>query len=1273
MRAARSGPVVLIVLIVLLALAAPLGARPLAAGPPPALHAYAGAGMIVINADAPWTTKRAVTLKLNASSMGGAVTKMRFSVDRNSWSAWESYAKTRAYTLPAGDGANKVVFVQFENSAGDRRIDYDTIGLDTVAPDTVDDSDPQLHDAAVTVTLTAADATSGVASTRHRVDDGGWVSGSSVLVPAPPDHSNDGSHTITYYSTDTAGNVEPEHTCVVKIDTVHDVTPPVTTADADDLWHRTAVTLHFSVDAAVGATMNTTRYRVDGGTWKTGTSVVVAAPPDHSNDGIHSIDFYTVDQYGNREVATPSCAVKIDTTPPRTSDDSPDEWSQRDVVLHLRTLDNLSPCVTRYRVDEGSWQTGHRLVIPAALDKSNDGIHVIEYYGTDAAGNRETEKVCQVKINLPASVRPFMVSEVAPGLHQSPRVSGDTVVWVDTRDDEGDIYGAVIGNPVTFPICTASGHQWDPAISGDVVVWLDHRNGYREIYGYDLATKQEFPISVGGVGAATYRTPPAVSGHTVVWTTPEGVYGFDVTAREAFQISAVGTHSPASISGRTVVWGQSYGDGSPPFACYAYDVVDGTQRTITTHYSGGAGPLVSGDTVIWDDYGGGVHAFDLLSGIEYALPLDGINGVNGAFSDGLIAGFIWPGLSSPVRAAFCDANFNDVYRTSAVVMADFNEDRRQDLAIAYEASLNRPTVAILFGKGDGTFARWDDAVEVRVGLGSHIGRMEVGDVNGDGTCDLLVADDVVLRTLLGRGGGAFSPGGGGINVDCREFVVEDFNGDDRSDVACLGENANVSILLGGRDGSLKLRADCTAGTGARCLTTADLDGDAVPDIVTGNGGTEDGDSVSAMLGRGDGTMAERVDTPVGRLPISIVGADLDEDGREDLVLSGDDKTVEVLAGGGDGTFSATAEYTRSWNLDMLAVGDFNGDGREDVAGRDASPRDKRVSVLLNDRGELIERPEWIGWPGHIPTRICVGDCDADGVSDLVSVSTEDNRASVIRGGWGGVTVYDIRTDRTLRIPGSEILHDAYSPVPAIDNGTIVWADCGIHGATLTYPQWTTELEILPGDGAASAPALAKLPALAALAAPPTAKAAGAAPARWIRTRVVRLALAASSDQGEVAEMALSDGGVTYGAWVPYAESRPFTLSAGDGVKTVAVVFRDSAGLVSPVASAVIGVDTKRPATTAWAATATRGRKAALKYRVSDAASKLVWHTVQIKVKDARGKVVKKVTLKKQPTAQTRTWKFTCTLARGSYRYYVYATDAAGNVQSRVGSATLVVR
>lgn len=83
----------------------------------------------------------------------------------------------------------------------------------------VSGADERWHRTAVTLHLTVTDSGSGVASTTYRVDDGPWELGTVIEVPAPRDHSNDGAHTVRFYSVGGDGSVEPEQTVTVKIDT----------------------------------------------------------------------------------------------------------------------------------------------------------------------------------------------------------------------------------------------------------------------------------------------------------------------------------------------------------------------------------------------------------------------------------------------------------------------------------------------------------------------------------------------------------------------------------------------------------------------------------------------------------------------------------------------------------------------------------------------------------------------------------------------------------------------------------------------------------------------------------------------------------------------------------------------------------------------------------------------------------------------------------------------------------------------------------------------
>jgi photosystem II stability/assembly factor-like uncharacterized protein len=187
---------------------------------------------------------------------------------------------------------------------------------DSTPPVTVDDAPSGWLDHGVTVGLSASDAGSGVAFTGYSLDDSTtWTRGTSVTIPAPADHSNDGLHTILYYSVDNAGNTEATKSCTVKIDT----TLPTTADDYDGLWHNSPVAVDFAatdpnLPDASGVT--STEYSLDGGTtWTQGTSVTILAPADHTGDGLHTILYRSTDNAGNTEKVD-GCTVKIDTTPP---------------------------------------------------------------------------------------------------------------------------------------------------------------------------------------------------------------------------------------------------------------------------------------------------------------------------------------------------------------------------------------------------------------------------------------------------------------------------------------------------------------------------------------------------------------------------------------------------------------------------------------------------------------------------------------------------------------------------------------------------------------------------------------------------------------------------------------------------------------------------------------------------------------------------------------------------------------------------------------------
>ena len=94
------------------------------------------AGSLVINSETGYTNSASVTLKLNATDSGSGVASMQFSNDNSTWSGWETYASSKAWAVPTGDGI-KTVYARFMDAAGNvSQVISSTVTLDTVPPAT---------------------------------------------------------------------------------------------------------------------------------------------------------------------------------------------------------------------------------------------------------------------------------------------------------------------------------------------------------------------------------------------------------------------------------------------------------------------------------------------------------------------------------------------------------------------------------------------------------------------------------------------------------------------------------------------------------------------------------------------------------------------------------------------------------------------------------------------------------------------------------------------------------------------------------------------------------------------------------------------------------------------------------------------------------------------------------------------------------------------------------------------------------------------------------
>lgn len=288
----------------------------------------------------------------------------------------------------------------------------------------------------------------------------------------------------------------------------------------------------------------------------------------------------------------------------------------------------------------------------------------------------------------------------------------------------------------------------------------------------------------------------------------------------------------------------------------------------------------------------------------------------------------------------------------------------------------------------------------------------VGDVNHDGIADVVMVAGTNTEVFLGRGDGTFgAPKSYDVGTGSGPVAIADVNGDGNPDLIVVDENCpnsicddSVSVVLGNGDGTFQDPMVFSTPPGPAGLVLGDFNNDGLLDIATINQGdySTECDCIAVMFGNGDGTFQAPIITyPANGLPSAITAGHFGNSKNLDLAVAiGEESSGEVqtLFGNGDGTFSLGNEYSIAPDPSSIVSADLRDNHKTDLIVGEFEGTG--VAVLLGNGDGTFQEP--VVYEAGQPLGVAVGDINGDGIPDIVgATSTNAGFADVLLGNGNG--------------------------------------------------------------------------------------------------------------------------------------------------------------------------------------------------------------------------------------------------------------------------------